>query len=284
MLIQTASALWLVAALAAPEGAAAQTYREPKARRHFISVSYERQYVQPYGFASHPLAELLGQDVNEVHLETFQYRTEDGATLVNVLEYGKRAAAIGATVYPFGSSTGATLAIRGSIETLPAIRVSFTGPAPMPAYILTGGRAMDLGVGIDIRARRHRPSAHRSARRAALFRRGGRWHHLGPGWRRHRVQVLDQPLRPPGPAQRSHDPHQRPRNAHVLMSAAVSAWLAAAIADANARNLPQLEPLLQTLARSLQALRDADVEFGHPAVPEAGSSLSARSPLPADDE
>jgi hypothetical protein len=68
------------------------------------------------------------------------------------------------------------------------------------------------------------------------------------------------------------------------MSAAVSAWLAAAIADANARNLPQLEPLLQTLARSLQALRDADVEFGHPAVPEAGSSLSARSPLPADDE
>ena len=150
MLIQTASALWLVAALAAPERAAAQTYREPKARRHFISVSYERQYVQPYGFASHPLAELLGQDVNEVHLETFQYRTEDGATLVNVLEYGKRAAAIGATVYPFGASTGATLAIRGSIETLPAIRVSFTGPAPMPAYILTGGRAMDLGVGIDM--------------------------------------------------------------------------------------------------------------------------------------
>jgi hypothetical protein len=68
------------------------------------------------------------------------------------------------------------------------------------------------------------------------------------------------------------------------MSAAVSAWLAAAIADANARNLPQLEPLLQTLARSLQALRDADVEFGHPALPGSGPPLSARSPLPADDE
>ena len=150
MLIQTASALWLVAALAAPDAAPRQTYREPKARKHFISVSYETQYVQPFGFARHPLEELLGQSVNEVHLETFQYRTEDGQTLVNVLEYGKRATAVGATVYPFGSSVGATLAIRGSIETLPAIRVSFTGPAPMPAYVLTNGRAMDLGVGIDM--------------------------------------------------------------------------------------------------------------------------------------
>lgn len=49
------------------------------------------------------------------------------------------------------------------------------------------------------------------------------------------------------------------------MSPAVSAWLERAIADAKARNLPQLEPLLQALAKSLQALRDADGEFNHPA-------------------
>ena len=150
MLIQTASALWLVATLAAPDAAPRQTYREPKARKHFISLSYETQFVQPFGFAKHPLEELLGQQVSEVHLETFQYRTEDGQTLVNVLEYGKRATAVGATVYPFGSSVGPALAIRGSIETLPAIRVSFTGPSPMPAYVLTNGRAMDLGVGLDM--------------------------------------------------------------------------------------------------------------------------------------
>jgi hypothetical protein len=149
MLIQTASALCLVAALAGRD-AAPQPYRESKARKHFISVSYETQYVQPYGFEKHPLEELLGRPVDEVHLETFQYRTEDGATLVNVLDYGKRATAIGATIYPFGSSVGATLAIRGSIETLPDIRVSFTGPAPMPAYVLTNGRALDLGAGIDM--------------------------------------------------------------------------------------------------------------------------------------
>jgi hypothetical protein len=142
--------MWLVATLAAPAAQQSAPYREPKARRHFISVSFERQYVQPYGFAKHPLAELLGQPVDEVHLETFQYRSRDQRTLVNVLEYGKRGSAVGATIYPFGSSVGATLAIRGSIETLPDIRVGFSGPAPSPTYVLTGGRATDLGVGIDM--------------------------------------------------------------------------------------------------------------------------------------
>jgi hypothetical protein len=151
MSIQTVSAAVLVAALVATDAyAQAPPYRAPKARRHFISVSVETQFVHPYSFAKRPLAELLGQPVDEVHLETFQYRTRDGQTLVNVLEYGKRAKGIGATVYPFGSSVGATLAVRGSIESVPTIRVAFTGPAPRPAYELTNGRATDIGVGIDM--------------------------------------------------------------------------------------------------------------------------------------
>src|SRR6478672_11382625 len=108
MLIQTASALWLIAALAAPQPTApAQQYQPQKARRHFVSVSYERQFVQPYGFGKHPLSELLGQQVNEVPLQNFQYETQDQKTQVTVLEYGKRASAVGATLYPFGSSVGA---------------------------------------------------------------------------------------------------------------------------------------------------------------------------------
>jgi hypothetical protein len=158
MLIQTVSALWLVAALAAPAPAPApsrvegqpQPYSKPKARRHFISVTLETQFVQAYSFGKHPLEDLLGQPVDEVHLETFQYRSRDQKTLVNVLEYGKRASAIGATVYPFGSSVGATLAVRGSIESIPTIRVAFSGPAPTPLYELTNGRATDLGIGIDM--------------------------------------------------------------------------------------------------------------------------------------
>jgi hypothetical protein len=55
------------------------------------------------------------------------------------------------------------------------------------------------------------------------------------------------------------------------MSPDATAWLARAVADAKARQLPQLEPLLESLAQSLQALREADAEFAHPArstVPE----------------
>jgi len=50
------------------------------------------------------------------------------------------------------------------------------------------------------------------------------------------------------------------------MSPDVSAWLAGAVADAESRGLPELKPLLDNLARSLQALRDADREFQHPAA------------------
>jgi hypothetical protein len=152
MLIQTACALWLVAARAAPAMPQTQPppYSAPKARRRFITITFDKQFVQPYSFDKHPLPDLLGQEVDEVHLASFQYRTHDGNTLVNVLEYGNRATGIGATVYPFGSSEGPTLALRGSIETTPSIRVAFTGPAPSPTYDLTGGRAIDLGIGIDM--------------------------------------------------------------------------------------------------------------------------------------
>jgi hypothetical protein len=44
----------------------------------------------------------------------------------------------------------------------------------------------------------------------------------------------------------------------------VAAWLRHACEDADARGLSALKPLLETLARSTQALRDADDELGHP--------------------
>jgi hypothetical protein len=44
----------------------------------------------------------------------------------------------------------------------------------------------------------------------------------------------------------------------------IAAWLAHASADAEARGLPELKPLLETLARSTQALRDSAAEHaGH---------------------
>jgi hypothetical protein len=41
----------------------------------------------------------------------------------------------------------------------------------------------------------------------------------------------------------------------------VDDWLAAAIADAERRGLPQMKPLLEALARSTAALRRADAEL-----------------------
>jgi hypothetical protein len=45
----------------------------------------------------------------------------------------------------------------------------------------------------------------------------------------------------------------------------VTDWLARVTADAESRGLAELVPLLQALARSTEALRDADGQFGHPA-------------------
>lgn len=46
----------------------------------------------------------------------------------------------------------------------------------------------------------------------------------------------------------------------------VAEWLVRAVADAEARGLATLKPLLEMVARSTAALRDADTEFGHPAI------------------
>jgi hypothetical protein len=56
----------------------------------------------------------------------------------------------------------------------------------------------------------------------------------------------------------------------------VAAWLQAAIADAESRGLPELKPLLETLARSTEALRDADAEFGHPALAHGAEASGER--------
>jgi hypothetical protein len=149
MLIQSAAALCLAASLtAAPPQS--RPYKPAKARRHFITLYAERQFVHANGFARHPLQDLLGQEVDEVHLQSYQYVTKDNQTQVTVNEFGQSASAIGATIYPFGSSSGPTLAIRGSFETIPDIHLSFAGPAPAPTYDQTGGQALDVGAGVDM--------------------------------------------------------------------------------------------------------------------------------------
>lgn len=44
------------------------------------------------------------------------------------------------------------------------------------------------------------------------------------------------------------------------MTREIEVWLQAALADADRRGLPDLKPLLETLARSTDALRAADAQ------------------------
>jgi hypothetical protein len=62
-----------------------------------------------------------------------------------------------------------------------------------------------------------------------------------------------------------------------------SAWLARAVADADARNLPELRPLLEGLSRSLHALRAADAEFRHPAILDPPSAHPGNVPSSGSD-
>jgi len=52
MRIQTIAALAVALAIAAPAAAQSPVYQAKKARRHFISVTYDWQFVQPHGFSS----------------------------------------------------------------------------------------------------------------------------------------------------------------------------------------------------------------------------------------
>ena len=64
----------------------------------------------------------------------------------------------------------------------------------------------------------------------------------------------------------------------------ITAWLARACEDADARGLPELKPLLETLARSSQALRDADGEFGHPAADHTAAERAEHADHSGDDK
>lgn len=47
----------------------------------------------------------------------------------------------------------------------------------------------------------------------------------------------------------------------------IELWLAWALTDAERRNLPELKPMLETLARSMRALRTADFNERADATP-----------------
>ena len=130
--------------------AVAQTYAVRKPRRHFVTISTDWLNTQPLHFLEHPLEDLVGRDVATAQFEDYEYRTRDEAILIDVLEFKRRGRGKSLTIYPFGLSVGPTLALRGSTEDLPTIRVAFSGTGAPPNYTFAGGRAYDIGAALYV--------------------------------------------------------------------------------------------------------------------------------------
>ena len=129
---------------------AAQDYSTPKPRRQWVTISIDWMRTEPLHFAEHPLEDLVGRQVNDVHNQPHDYETRDGRILIDVVQFRKRNTGFSAAVYPFGLSVGPALGIRVSAETLPTIRINFSGPDAPPPYALTGANAYDVGGGLFI--------------------------------------------------------------------------------------------------------------------------------------
>lgn len=140
----------IVVALFSTTAAFAQTYPVRKPRRHFVTISTDWLNTQPLHFLEHPLQDLVGRDVAAAQFEDYEYRTRDEAIRIDVLEFTRRGRGKSITVYPLGLSVGPTLALRGSVEDLPAIRVAFAGTGAPPNYTLSGGRAYDVAAAVYV--------------------------------------------------------------------------------------------------------------------------------------
>ena len=143
-------ALAIAAVLSAPRLAIAQGAQPPQPYRQWIMVSYDWLYTWPLHFDDHPLEDFVGGEIDEGE-PPHNYRSRDGRTLIDVIEFKRRGHGVGATIFPLGLKTGATLGVRGSIETLPDIRIAFDGPGrPFDSYALTGALALDIGAGVFV--------------------------------------------------------------------------------------------------------------------------------------
>lgn len=132
----------------------AQSFRQfkPKARKHWFAVSATWLNSMPLHLKSAPLEQLVGRELSTSQRQTWDYesRGDGGITTVDVLEYRRRARGLGLAVYPFGSSSGPALMLKGAYETLPVFRVAIDGPSNVSSYSMTEGSAWDAGIGIIV--------------------------------------------------------------------------------------------------------------------------------------
>ena len=119
-------------------------------RRQFVTFSIDNFRTEPLHFGTWPVRDLVGRDVAAAQRETYEYRSRDELTTVDVVEFKKPGRGFGITVYPFGLATGSTLGIRVSRENLPVIRLAINGPANVGSYTLADAYAIDASGGLYV--------------------------------------------------------------------------------------------------------------------------------------
>jgi hypothetical protein len=91
-------------------------YAAQQPQRHFITVSADWLYTLPLHFEKHPLEALVGSEVAIASASLRLLHARRQITVIDVLEFKRRGRGGGVTIFPFGSSTGSTLALRGSLR------------------------------------------------------------------------------------------------------------------------------------------------------------------------
>src|SRR5687768_6849684 len=138
----------------ATDASAQSSFRQfkPKVRKQWFSVSAAWLHNMPLHLKEAPLEQLVGRELGTSQRKEWDYesRGDGGITTVDVVEYRRRARGLGLAVYPFGSSTGPALMLKGSYETIPVLRATISGPAAVNSYNLTDGSAWDAGVGVIV--------------------------------------------------------------------------------------------------------------------------------------
>lgn len=128
---------------------AAQTASR-KPRRQFVTISLDQFGVQRLAFARWPVEDLVGREVAESQFQEYEYESRDRLTTVDIVSFKRRGRGWGVTVYPFGSTTGATLAVRVSREEIPPIALALSGPARVSSYALEDAHSTDVSAGVYV--------------------------------------------------------------------------------------------------------------------------------------
>jgi hypothetical protein len=145
------SMLALAAATATPalaQGARPVPAAEP--RPQFVTVTFDRAHLVPLHLKEYPAEQLTGVTLDAVPGSPIDYQSDDGTTTVDITEFQRQMEGFGVAVYPFGARNGATLMVRGSIESVPHLRITMVRPSGVEHYQLTDGRAYDVGAGVYV--------------------------------------------------------------------------------------------------------------------------------------